>query len=115
MKLNNTVLTLALVGVLALAALAGGLLPMGNAVHADHAPPVFVSGNSSPSVLENTPPGVNIGNPVSATDDDEDGAEQQRHRVRRHPDLQPQRHGRGQVVRHRRFHRATHHEGAAGL
>ena len=39
MKLNNTVLTLALVGVLALAALAGGLLPMGNVVHA--LPPVF--------------------------------------------------------------------------
>ena len=38
MKLNNTVLTLALVGVLALAALAGGLLPMGNAVHAVAAP-----------------------------------------------------------------------------
>ena len=35
MKLNNTVVTLALLGVLAFAALAGGLLPMrGTLVHA---------------------------------------------------------------------------------
>ena len=34
MKLNNTVVTLALLGVLAFAALAGGLLPAGNPVHA---------------------------------------------------------------------------------
>ena len=74
MKLNNTVLTLALVGVLALAALAGGLLPMGSLVHAV-ADPVFVSGTASPSVPENTPPGVNIGVPVSATDADETGAD----------------------------------------
>lgn len=73
MKLNNTVLTLALVGVLALAALAGGLLPMGNAVHA--ADPQFVSGAGTRSIAENTPPGVNIGAPISATDADEDTAE----------------------------------------
>ena len=71
MKLNNTVVTLALLGVLALAALAGGLLPAGNAVHAE--PPRFVSGTGPWEVPENTPPGVNIGNPVSATDPDEDG------------------------------------------
>ena len=71
MKLNNTVVTLALVGVLALAALAGGLLPMGNAVHA--ANPVFDDSDVR-SVPENTPPGVNIGDPISATDGDEDGA-----------------------------------------
>ena len=70
MKLNNTVVTLALLGALALAALAGGLLPSGNAVHA--ADPDFV-GTGPWEVPENTPPGVNIGNPVSATDDDEDG------------------------------------------
>ena len=72
MKLNNTVTTLAVVGVLALAALAGGLIPTWNVVHA--ASPVFDAGNDTPSVPENTPPGVNIGNPVSATDDDDDGA-----------------------------------------
>ena len=71
MKLNNTVVTLALVGVLALAALAGGLLPAGNVVHA--ADPEFDSDTFSRRVDENTPPGVNIGAPISATDDDEDG------------------------------------------
>ena len=71
MKLNNTVVTLALVGVLALAALAGGLLPMGNISHA--ADPEFNSDTSARSVDENTPPGVNIGAPISATDDDETG------------------------------------------
>ena len=73
MKLNNTVVTLALLGVLALAALAGGLLPAGNPVHA--ADPEFVSGADTRSVDENTPPGVNIGDPISATDGDEDGAD----------------------------------------
>ena len=62
----------------------------------------------SRSVPENTPPGVNIGDPISATDADEDG--EGRYRVRRHADLQPQRHGRG-VVRHRRLDRTAHHEG----
>ena len=73
MKLNNTVLTLALLGVLALAALAGGLLPAGNPVHA--ADPVFdtTPDPGSRSVPENTPPGVNIGDPISATDADETG------------------------------------------
>ena len=70
MKQNNTVLTLALVVVLALAALAGGLLPAGNPVHA--ADPVFASGAGTREVPENTPPGVNIGDPISATDDDDD-------------------------------------------
>ena len=71
MKQNNTVVTLALLGVLALAALAGGLLPAGSPVHA--ANPEFVSGANSRSVPENTPPGVNIGAPISATDPDETG------------------------------------------
>ena len=71
MKLNNTVLTLALLGVLALAALAGGLLPMGNAVNA--ADPVFDADTTTRRVPENTPPGINIGAPISATDDDETG------------------------------------------
>ena len=72
MKLNNTVLTLALLGVLALAALAGGLLPMGNPAHAaDPAFPDTETGDRS--IPENTPPGVNIGDPVSAADADETG------------------------------------------
>ena len=86
--MRTRLLTTAIAG-LALAALLGVLLPSDTAVHA--APPVFVSGNNAPSVPENTPPGVNIGDPVSATDGDEDGGRQRRHRVRRHPDLQPRR------------------------
>ena len=73
MKQNNTVLTLALVGVLALAALAGGLIPAGNPVHA--ADPMFDTNTSDRSIPENTPPGANIGDPISATDGDEDGAD----------------------------------------
>ena len=73
MKQNNTVVTLALLGVLALAALAGGLLPAGNAVHA--ADPVWDDNTTSRSVDENTPPGVNIDDPISATDTDEDTEE----------------------------------------
>ncbi len=77
MKLNNTVVTLALLGVLALAALAGGLLPAGNPVHAQEAtttnrPPAFATETTTRSIEENTPPGVNIGDPVTATDPDED-------------------------------------------
>ena len=113
MKLNNTVVTLALLGVLALAALAGGCFLAGNAVHA--ADPGFVSDAADRSLPENTPPGVNIGAPISATDSDETG------------DVTPATefgntltyklghwHGRG-VVRHRPFDRAAHHEGPAGL
>ena len=73
MKLNNTVVTLALLGVLALAALAGGLLPAGSPVHAAK-DPLWDDNTSSRSVAENTPPGVNIGAPISATDPDETGA-----------------------------------------
>ena len=70
MKQKNTVTTLALVGVLALAAVAGGLLPMGNVAHAvDPEFPGTETGTRS--VPENTPPGVNIGVPVSAGDGDE--------------------------------------------
>ena len=74
MKHKAPVFTLALLGALALAALSGGLLtPSDNVVHA--AAPVFSENNPSRSVDENTPAGVNIGNPVSATDDDETGAD----------------------------------------
>ena len=69
MNYRAYIYTLALLGALALAALSGGLLPSDNAVYA--AEPDFVSGTGPWEVPENTPPGVNIGNPVSATDTDE--------------------------------------------
>ena len=72
MKHKAPVFTLALLGAIALAALAGGLLPGGNPVHA--ASPVFPNTETGARMVpENTPPGVNIGDPISATDDDEDG------------------------------------------
>ena len=78
MKQNNTVVTLALLGALALAALFGVLLaPSDSVVHAVHinAPtnntPAF-SDSSGRSVPENTPAGANIGAPISATDADGD-------------------------------------------
>ena len=55
----------------ALALLLGVLLPSDNVVHAFD--PVFDSGIGPWSIPENTPPGVNIGAPISATDADEDG------------------------------------------
>ena len=82
-QLRTKLLTTVIAG-LALAALLGVLLPSDSAVHA--ADPEFVSGAGSRSVPENTPPGVNIGDPISATDADEgtDG-------VRPDADLQPRR------------------------
>ena len=69
MNYRAYIYTLALLGALALAALSGGLLPSDNAVYA--AEPDFVTGTGPREVPENTPPGVNIGNPISATDTDE--------------------------------------------
>ena len=72
------VITLALLSALALAVVSGGLLPSDNAVLAEHidapdnAPPVFATGGGSRSIAENSPPGVNIGGPISATDADGD-------------------------------------------
>ena len=78
MKHKAPVFTLALLGAVALAALSAGLLPSaGNVAHADHidAPtnnqPEFSDSNGR-SVPENTPAGVNIGAPTSATDMDGD-------------------------------------------
>ena len=68
MKPNLLTATLA---AFALAALLGVLLPSDSAVHA--VAPTFDSGSGPWEVPENTPPGVNIGNPVSATDPDEAG------------------------------------------
>ena len=66
------VTTLAFVGALALTMLLGVLLPSDNVAHA--ADPVFPGTlDVSPEVPENTPPGVNIGTPIFANDDDESG------------------------------------------
>ena len=57
-----------------------------------------------------TPPGVNIGDPYTATDADEDALEFG------DPDLQPRRTPRCRgVVRHRQVDRPAHHESGAGL
>ena len=72
------VITLALLSALALAVVSGGLLPSDNAVLADHidvptnAMPVFASGGNNRSIAENSPAGVNIGAPISATDGEGD-------------------------------------------
>ena len=72
MRHNTPVTTLAAALALALALLMGVLLPFDNAVFA--VPPEFDDSDNR-SVDENTPPGTNIGAPISATDDDEDTEE----------------------------------------
>ena len=69
MKTNLFTATLA---AFALAALLGVLLPSDTAVYAE--PPDWDDDTTARTVLENTPPGVNIGAPISATDPDETGA-----------------------------------------
>ena len=72
MKYKASIYTLALLGALALAAVSGGLLTSSdNVVYA--ADPGFDNNTRARSVPENTPPGVNIGDPISATDADDDG------------------------------------------
>ena len=71
MRQYTSVITLA--AAFALALLLGVLLHSDNVVHA--ADPEFASANATRSVPENTPPGVNIGEPVAATDDDESALE----------------------------------------
>ena len=72
------VITLSLVGALALALVSGGLIPSDNAALAVHieaptnAPPEFATGGGDRSIAENTPAGVNVGAPISATDADGD-------------------------------------------
>ena len=63
--------TIAAALALAIALLVAVLLPTDNLVYA--ADPTFDSETDSRSIPENTPPGVNIGNPISATDADESG------------------------------------------
>ena len=74
MRHNSPVTTMAAALALALALLVGVLLPSDSVVHAvDPAFPGTETGTRS--IPENTPPGVNIGAPVSATDADETGAD----------------------------------------
>ena len=77
MKYKASIYTLALLGALALAALSGGLLPSDNAVYAqtppENRPPAFADETDTRSIRENTPPGVNLDDPITATDPDEDG------------------------------------------
>ena len=80
MRHNTPVTTLAAALALALALLLGVLLPSDGTVHAQVAtqtnrPPEFAAETDTRSIEENTPPGVSIGVPVSATDDDEDTEE----------------------------------------
>ena len=71
MKTRTSLTTPALVVAFAFAVLLGIILPSPDAVHA--VPPTFDDADGR-SVSENTPPGVNIGAPISATDPDETGA-----------------------------------------
>ena len=75
MNYKASIYTLALLGALALAALSGGLLPPPTTWSTR--PILDLVSDTIPtagSVPENTPPGVNIGDPISATDPDETGA-----------------------------------------
>ena len=70
MRHHTPLVTIA--AIVALALLVGVLLPSDNTVYA--ADPAFLDTETGTrSILENTPPGVNIGVPVSATDADETG------------------------------------------
>ncbi len=75
MKTRISLTTPALVAAFAVAALLGIMVPSPGAVYA--AAPEFddASDPIRRAVPENTPPGVNIGEPISATDDDEDTEE----------------------------------------
>ena len=71
MRHNKPVFPLAAALALAIALVSGILFFADSPVYA--ADPDFVSGADTRSVDENTPPGVNIGDPISATDADETG------------------------------------------
>ena len=73
MKYRAYIYTLALLGALALAAVSGGLFTSSDNVVYAAEPPMFDEFTDERSVPENTPPGVNIGAPISATDPDETG------------------------------------------
>ena len=71
MKTRISLTIPALVVAVAFAALLGIIFPSPGAVYA--ADPTFVGGTDAREVPENTPAGVNIGDPISATDPDEVG------------------------------------------
>ena len=71
MRHNKPVFPLAAAIALTLALVSGILFLADSPVYA--ADPDFVSGTDSRDVPENTPPGINIGDPISATDPDETG------------------------------------------
>ena len=71
MSYRRPLVTTAALIAIAIAALSGALLPYDRFAHAD--PPAFNTGGGTRSIAENTPPGVNIGDPISATDPDDDG------------------------------------------
>ena len=72
MRHNKPVFPLAAAFALTLALLSGILFLADSPVYAAE-PPTWDSGTNERSVDENTPPGVNIGDPISATDPDETG------------------------------------------
>ncbi len=72
MRHNKPVFPLAAAIALTLALVSGILFLADSPVYAAFEPD-FVSGANTREVPENTPPGVNIGDPISATDDDETG------------------------------------------
>ena len=73
MRHNKPVFPLAAALALVLALVSGILFLADSPVYA--APPTWDGDTTSRSVDENTPPGVNIGTPISATDDDETGTD----------------------------------------
>ena len=77
MKHKVSIYTLALLGALALAAVSGGLLTSSDNVVYALAPTFDLDSDTACDgdrcIPENTPPGVNIGDPISATDPDETG------------------------------------------
>ena len=73
MSYRRPLVTTAALIAIAIAALSGALLPYDRIAHA--ADPVFDTGGGTRSIPENTPPGVNIGAPISATDADEGAIE----------------------------------------
>ena len=73
MSYRRPLVTTAALIAIAIAALSGALLPYDRFAHA--VAPEFVTGGGTRSIAENTPPGVNIGDPISATDADEGAVE----------------------------------------
>ena len=114
MNYRASIYTLALLGALALAALSARPPSRPWTTTWSTRPiPGSTAVPARETVPENTPPGVNIGNPISATDDDDDGENNNDIEFGNTLTYSLERHGRG-VVRHRPFDRTAHHQGPAG-